>query len=331
MEEAFNLFTSEKINKYVNARSGEIKMGEQIKHAESFEALNNPESRYVIFGIPEDIGVRANHGKAGTASAWDSFLQAFLNIQVNNYNYPKECLLLGEVNCAPWMEIAATLSNDTPNWKQKLAELVQEIDLVVSKIVSRIVSAGKIPIIVGGGHNNAYGNIKGTAEALEKPIDVLNIDAHTDYRKTDYRHSGNGFSFARKEGFLKRYALLGIHKNYTPGYIFEAMEQDKMIDFTFFEDLLHLSTLEKLVKFKRSADFVRNQFGLEIDCDAIANFGSSAMSPSGFSINEIRSMIKLSCKQEVLYLHLCEASPEKHPEIGKALSYFVSDFIRQTE
>ena len=36
-------------------------------------------------------------------------------------------------------------------------------------LVNQIVRAGKIPVIIGGGHNNAYGNIKGSALALGKP------------------------------------------------------------------------------------------------------------------------------------------------------------------
>jgi arginase family enzyme len=30
-------------------------------------------------------------------------------------------------------------------------------------IIFNIIKLGKIPIIIGGGHNNAYGNIKGSA------------------------------------------------------------------------------------------------------------------------------------------------------------------------
>ena len=44
---------------------------------------------------------------------------------------------------------------------KKLSELVDKIDKEVSHIIANIVKAGKIPIVIGGGHNNAYGNIKG--------------------------------------------------------------------------------------------------------------------------------------------------------------------------
>jgi formiminoglutamase len=44
---------------------------------------------------------------------------------------------------------------------------VKKIDKDVSHIIFNIIKLGKIPIIIGGGHNNAYGNIKGSALAKE--------------------------------------------------------------------------------------------------------------------------------------------------------------------
>ncbi len=322
--EGFDFYNKDRINNFINHRKGETKFGEALKFVSTFEELEASEAKYVIFGVPEDIGVRGNHGKPGTAKAWNAFLNSFVNIQVNRYNQPENCLILGEINCSSFMK--ASLGTYT---KIELGEIVQQIDAQVAMVVKTVISQNKIPVIIGGGHNNAYGNIKGASQALERPIHVLNVDAHTDLREADYRHSGNGFRYAKEEEYLDRYAMVGIHQNYTPQYIFDYMDADKHIKYSSLEDYLHLTTIEKLIKFKKATDFVRNKFGLEIDCDCMKNFDSSAMTPSGFNVNEIRSFIKLSKKQEVLYLHLCEASPENNPMIGKSLSYFVSDFIRE--
>ncbi|MDR6301154.1 formimidoylglutamase [Mesonia maritima] len=326
--ENFTLYNSVLLEKHLNAREGEEKLGEKVTLLNSFEELEEHEAKYVIFGIPEDIGVQGNHGKKGTEKAWESFLGTFLNVQANEYNSPENCILLGEVNCQAFTQEAEIILAQRENPLEKLGELVNKIDMIGAEVVEKIISAGKIPIIIGGGHNNAYGNIKGTSKAINRHINVVNIDAHTDLRTCDYRHSGNGFSYAKQEDFLNYYSIVGLHKNYTPQYIFDLMNNDKTIDFTLFEEYLHLNPLEKLVKLKKAFDFARNHFGLEIDCDAIQNFSSSAMGPTGFSVNDIRSFLKLARKEDVLYLHLCEASPDKSPLIGKALSYFVSDFIR---
>src|SRR5690606_29915482 len=125
-----------------------------------------------------------------------------------------------------------------PNYPAKLGDLVKQIDHVVTAVVQMIVAAGKVPVIIGGGHNNAYGNIKGASMAIKKPLNVLNIDAHTDLRTPDHRHSGNGFSFARKDNYLGKYRIFGIHRNYTPDYIFEELDGSTSDHYYLFEHLL---------------------------------------------------------------------------------------------
>src|SRR5690606_7282517 len=100
---------------------------------------------------------------------------------------------------------------------------VQRVDEAVSQLVRTVVAAGKIPLAIGGGHNNAYGMIKGCAQALGRGINALNIDAHADLRPMDYRHSGNGFTYALHEGLLQRYFAFGLHENYNSRSIYEEM------------------------------------------------------------------------------------------------------------
>ena len=68
------------------------------------------------------------------------------------------------------MKAVENLDFHTNEDRKTLSELVIVIDKEVSHIVSIIIKAGKTPIIIGGGHNNAYGNIKGAALAFQKPI-----------------------------------------------------------------------------------------------------------------------------------------------------------------
>ena len=88
-----------------------------------------------------------------------------------------------------------------------LRDVVSEIDIHVADVIQQVVSCNKIPIIIGGGHNNSYGNIKGTALAKGKPVNAINFDAHSDFRILEGRHSGNGFSYAYEEAFLKKYFI----------------------------------------------------------------------------------------------------------------------------
>lgn len=325
----FIFFDEQTRKHFVNPRIGESKFGEKVNLISKIEELENHSGQYVIFGIPEDIGIRGNYGKPGASTTWESFLSSFLNIQANRFNNPENCILLGKVNCNDFMAAAEKLSQSKKGSEQQLGEITSQIDNIVSEVVKKIISYGKTPIIIGGGHNNAYGNIKGCSDAKNKAVNILNIDAHTDLRNTDYRHSGNGFSFAKKDGLMERYAIFGIHKNYTPEYIFKVLDKEKDYAYTLFSDLMNETTKYKGIAFEQATAFLDNSFGLEIDCDAIENFSSSALSPTGFSVNNIRTFIGLAKKKNIHYLHICEAVAQNNSQIGKALSYFVSDFIRK--
>jgi formiminoglutamase len=326
-----DLYTKDYIAQFVQKRAHETKFGEEIETITALADLQAHPAEYVLLGIPEDIGIRANKGKAGAAKTWEVFLNSFLNIQTNIYNNPKNLILLGEINCKAWMQKASSIPKTDEHYHQKLGGIVEKIDEAVADVIQKIVESGKIPIVIGGGHNNAYGIIKGCSKATQKPINVANIDAHTDLRPMDFRHSGNGFSYAMTENYLDRYSIFGIHRNYTSQAIFDSMDANKKIMYHLFEDCLHLTSLDKLVKMKSSLDFLKGQFGMELDCDAIHNINSSAVTPSGFSLNVMRSFMKLIRKHKIHYLHICEAAPHEYSLIGKTLSYLVSDFIRKEE
>ncbi|MCM8568323.1 formimidoylglutamase [Gramella jeungdoensis] len=330
--EALKIYKPADIEKLISKRKGEVKFGEKVQFVSSLDELKNTSAQYVLLGIPEDIGVRANHGKPGTSKAWKSLLGALINIQVNRFNDPNKLLLLGELECKGFMQKAANIDTTDPNYLLKLGDLVKEIDQMVAELIEIIISAGKIPIIIGGGHNNAYGNIKGAAKATNAPINIINIDAHTDLRQLEHRHSGNGFSYAIEGQFLCKYSVFGLHKNYTPEYIFKEMDFSENLEFLLAEELLQFPD-ELNRRFQKCIENIDDsKFGFELDCDAIADFPSSAKSPSGFSINQIRNFINMISKNEnCAYFHICEAAPDEMStgQVGKTLSYFVSDFIAE--
>jgi formiminoglutamase len=197
------------------------------------------------------------------------------------------------------------------------------------------VKAGKTPIIVGGGHNNAYGIIKGSALALKTKINTINFDAHTDLRAQEGRHSGNGFSYAIEEGFLDRYFVFGLHENYISKKMLKYINGSKSkIKFQTFEDLI----VRKKTSLKKASKIAikflsESKFGIEIDCDALENVPSSAQTPSGFSVNQTREFTHFFGSHEnALYLHICEAAIVNNEKVneqtGKLISYLISDFIK---
>jgi formiminoglutamase len=329
--EGLKIYNYKSVEKLISVRDGETRFGEKIVFIENLEDIAKADAKFVLLGIPEDIGITANYGKPGASKAWEACLNSLLNIQKNEFTASENIILLGEIDCKAAMEKAANIDETDPNYYPKLGDLVAGIDAKVSVLVEKIVLAGKTPIIIGGGHNNAYGNIKGTSKAIKKPLNILNIDAHTDLRKLEHRHSGNAFSFAQRDGFLGKYAIFGLHKNYTPQYIFDEIKSASNIKFHLFEDLILQTHQGKMAAFNSQLEFVNKQaFGLELDCDAIINFSSSAQSPSGFAFNMVRNFLQLTAEEKnCKYLHICEAAPNDQTsvQVGKALAYFITDFM----
>ncbi|MGL2994596.1 formimidoylglutamase [Flavobacterium sp. TSSA_36] len=333
-------FTSSDLAKITNHRSGEIKFGEKMitvpKDTDLESFIVSSDARYVLFGIPEDIGIRANYGRPGAASAWDCAIKGIANIQHNRFCKGSQLLILGKIDVRDEMNEVKSLDFNNADDRSKLSQLVKKIDKEVSYIVCKIIQAGKIPIIIGGGHNNAYGNIKGTALAKGKAINAINFDAHSDFRILEGRHSGNGFSYAFEEGFLKKYFIFGLHENYTSKSVLDIIKK--------LEDRVRYNTYDSInvrkeKKFSHemieALEFIKNDsFGIEIDLDAIPNIPSSAMTLSGFSIEELRMFISFFANQKnATYLHICEGAPDlDHTQnnhlIGKLIGYLVTDFIK---
>ncbi|MBR9757780.1 MAG: formimidoylglutamase [Algicola sp.] len=333
------LFNNATKKQFLNKRAAEVKFGEHVMMLNDisniYESINHLDVKYVIIGLPEDVGVFANLGNTGTHKAFNATLKSLLNIQSNAFTQASKVLILGYLDFESELKKLAKLDRSKKKDIAKARTLVAEIDKRVSQLVYTIVKAGKIPIIIGGGHNNAYGNIKGASLALNQSINAINFDAHTDYRKEEGRHSGNGFSYATSEGFLNKYFVFGLHENYTSDQIFDTMNNNNNIAYNTYEAIAVREELEFSAEIKRAKTHVCDDFfGIELDCDAIKNISSSAMSPTGFSVAEARRFIHaFATNPKVAYLHICEAAPtsKNESQIGKLITSFITDFIKAHE
>ncbi len=333
-------FSISDLAKLTNHRSGEVKFGEKMitipKEGNTIEFLKKCEAQYVLFGIPEDVGVRANFGRPGTASAWKSAISSIANIQHNRFCKGSQIIILGTLDVSEEMEEAKDLDFHLTSDRLKLSALVEKIDKDVVHIITSIIKCGKTPIIIGGGHNNAYGNIKGTALALGKPINAINFDAHSDYRILEGRHSGNGFSYAYEEGFLKKYFIFGLHENYTSKNVLDILKKiEERVNYNTYDEIKVRQEKNFQHEMQYALDFIKNDaYGIEIDLDSLPNIATSAMTMSGFSVEELRQFISFFGKNpNATYLHICEGAPELGEEknnhlIGKLIGYLITDFIK---
>nr|WP_297309163.1 formimidoylglutamase [uncultured Flavobacterium sp.] len=339
----FSFFNISERNKLVDFRIGEVKFGERIHFLDENENIDtfllNNEAKYVVFGICESIGVKANFGRTGTETTWPITLKSLLNIQHNKTCKGNQVAILGHYEFIEENKIAENLDPNNKDDRKQLFKLVEKIDKEIAYLVSKIVKANKIPIIIGGGHNNAYGNIKGLALAKGKAVNVINFDAHTDFRPLEGRHSGNGFSYAFEEDFLNNYFIFGIHENYTSKEIFSRIKENySRVKFNTFEQLEIRLEKDFRIELKTAAKHIKEQpFGIELDLDAISNMPSSAMTYSGFSTKKARQFVSyFSNLENASYFHICEGASnfelnENRNVIGKFIACLITDFIKTNQ
>ncbi|ASS49155.1 MAG: hypothetical protein CHH17_10530 [Candidatus Fluviicola riflensis] len=308
----------EERERWVTRREGEFRIGQQTLFRTEDPELWK-QRKYHILGIKEDIGPRANGGFGGSEKAFDVFIGRFLAVQSNRFLTGEELVVHGVIEP---LAVEHELS---------LKELVSELDELVIRWSKEVARAGGIPIVIGGGHNNAFGLIKGVHEGSGEQLSVVNLDPHADTRDLEGRHSGNPFSYAWGEGLLTSYSVMGLHQSYNNESVLKRLELMKAT-ISFFEDWIDdperfYTDIPAL--FRQHKDWFT---GIELDMDSIAGMPSSAFTPSGVTLEQARYYVRSMARVDrVAYIHFPEAAPVSERDeqlVGKSLSYLVTDFIK---
>jgi len=343
------IYSKQDVLSLTQIRRFETKLGERLlvanNAADIEQSLKETSAEYVLLGIPEDIGIKANGHTGGADTAWIPFLQAFLNVQSNDFLSGDEILLLGHFDFGDIQYLIETNAHGREEKIEAYRHAVITIDEEVESLIKLITSHQKIPIVVGGGHNNAYPLIKGAAKGLHKAgliqlaqINAVNLDAHTDYRPIEGRHSGNGFRYADEDGYLQKYCVIGVHENYIPQNVWLDIVNNPFIDFITYEDIFILEKKNFIQSVAHATGFTEdNYIGLELDIDCIENTLASAITPSGLTALHARQYVTFAATDsKIAYLHICEGAAQlndgrKSETTGKLISYIVSDFVKAKE
>ena len=327
-------------------RRFETKLGERILTVSDSgnieRSLATSSARYVLFGIPEDLGAKGNFGIGGTDTLWIPFLQSFLNIQSNDFFDGSEVLLIGHFDFGDIQYLIDTTARGEDEKIEAYRHAVNAIDEEVEHLAKLITEAKKIPIVIGGGHNNSYPLIKGAAKGWHKTgitpiaqINCINLDAHADYRPVEGRHSGNAFRYAEEDGYLQKYCIVGLHENYLPQNVWIDIVNNPFIDCITFEDIFVHEKRTFIQAVAHATAFTEDTLtGIDIDIDSIQNTLSSAMTPVGILPIHARQYVSFaSADTKPAYLHICEGATRlsdgrTDATSGKLISYLVSDFVK---
>ena len=334
MLEKFHIRTT--LDDIIRRRKGEVKLGERFRFlplnsAEGLAKAKKAGCRFALMGIPESIGVLANSGTSGAESSWQEFLFQLANQQSNRFLDGSEILCLGQVETRDLQSRANELNPREDQYLTKLRSLCQELDQRVVPVIAALIESGLVPVVIGGGHNNAFPIIQGVCQGKSLPqgMGCINLDAHADFRPLEGRHSGNGFSYAFYKGFLKRYHVSGINQQAISETMLKNIDLEDRVSYTFLQPG-ESPDADKAIQFINQKNLLPT--GLEIDLDALAMVPTSAYSVSGYTVNQARLFIReVNQKIAPVYLHLAEGQATEGRDariVARVLAVLAMDFIK---
>ncbi len=275
-----------------------------------------PENTIVLVGYACDEGVKRNQGRIGAASGPLAIRKALAKMP-NHLSEETQFLDLGNVKCA-----------DTD---------MEASQRLLSKIVHQVLERKGIPILLGGGHDIAYGHFKGIQNHLDpqKVIGILNFDAHFDLRNN---HNGNNsgtpfYQIAKESEALSRefnYHCLGIRTDANDRTLFETA---KKLNATYLlNDRFNLHHWEEIQENIQSFVDQVDHLYVTIDLDGFSSAyapGVSAPSPMGFSPDVVLKCLEcILASKKMISIDLAEMNPtydldNRTAKLAASLVHFV--------
>ncbi|SDP15514.1 formiminoglutamase [Arthrobacter sp. ok909] len=248
----------------------------------------------VILGFGSDEGVRRNKGRTGAAAA-PAAIRAALGPLA--FHLDRDVLDAGDV----------TVRDESLEAGQARAGVA----------ISRLIDAGQLPVVLGGGHETAFASYLGVAGSSAVRgglrVGVLNLDAHFDLRDEAVPSSGTPFlQMARAEaaaGRELRYAVVGISEpNNTRALFRTAAELG--VDYLLDEDCSAEGAQAFVAAFLAQVDALY----LTIDLDVLpASVAPGVSAPAAYGVP--LPVISAVCRQvaasgKLLHLDVAELNPE---------------------
>jgi formiminoglutamase len=158
-------------------RPDDPRLGEAIERWQGEPQALRP-GRPVLVGFPQDEGVRLNHGRPGAAEAPDAIRRQLHRL-------------------TPWdgscdIDLTGPAPLDVGNLR--IPGNLEESQEALAVVVGAILASGAVPIVLGGGHETAYGVYLGHV-AAGMPVGVINLDAHLDLRPCSGGAGSSGTPF----------------------------------------------------------------------------------------------------------------------------------------
>jgi formiminoglutamase len=158
----------------------------------------DPETRVALVGFPSDEGVRRNGGRTGAALGPRALREALYKMTPDAVAPAPFVAMLERTADLGDLPVSGDLDAD----QARLGE-----------VVGALLMRGVVPVVLGGGHETAYGHFLGHV-AAGRDVAILNWDAHADVRPfvEGGGHSGSPFRQALEHpsGRCRGYTVAGL-------------------------------------------------------------------------------------------------------------------------
>ncbi len=150
-----------------------------------------------LIGFPCDVGVARNNGRPGAAGGPEA-LRRWL------YKFTPDARVEG---------MAALVERSRDLGDLTLSGDLDADQALLGQVVADVLRDGGIPVVLGGGHETAFGHFLGYVEA-GLDVAISNVDAHADVRELNdgQGHSGSPFRQALEHdsGRCRDYRVAGL-------------------------------------------------------------------------------------------------------------------------
>ncbi len=122
--------------------------------------------------------MRRNHGRVGAAQAPHDIRQALYRLT------PWDGLHGGDLSESPPLDLG----------NLRIHGSLEETQQALGAVVAAVLERGAVPVVLGGGHETAYGHYLGYV-AGRRSVGIINLDAHLDVRPWPDGHGHSGSPF----------------------------------------------------------------------------------------------------------------------------------------
>ncbi|GGY12590.1 formimidoylglutamase [Paludibacterium paludis] len=228
-----------------------------------------------LAGFAVDAGVVRNQGRAGAAAGPDALRRALANLA---WHQTLPVADTGDITCE---------GDELEEAQRRLADRV-----------AGLARRGRTPVVLGGGHETAYGSWRGLADAYpDLTIGIVNFDAHFDLREAPRASSGTPFAQiaadCRAEGRAFRYLCLGVAEPSNTAALF-ARARELGVQWRLDTDMapwLWQDTRGQLMEFVDSVDLVYLTVDLDVLPAAVMP-AVSAPAARGVGVDVVESLIR---------------------------------------